>query len=285
MKLEPSVLAPVAVAAAWYGWGLRRRRLRLVGARRQPAEIWRPAAFYGGLSTIFVALVLLDKAADELLWAHMVQHLLLMLVAAPLIVLAAPWPSLWRPLPLGFRRSVAGTLVTSPRLGWLRTTAHAIATPSGAFVLFNGDLALWHVPWLYDLTLSNSGVHYAEHMSFIAFGMVFWAQMIDSPPFRCRLDDVRRALYATAGALASWLLAVVLAFATSPLYAAYASLGSRPGGISALADQQLAGGVMWGPGSIPYALVVFWAIYRWLDEGEPRSRRRRAAGGFASRSV
>jgi cytochrome c oxidase assembly factor CtaG len=261
---------------------MRRRRLHLVGARRDPADLWRPAAFYAALLTIFAALVLLDKAADELLWAHMVQHALLMLVAAPLVVVSAPWLTFWRPLPLGFRRAVAGALVLSPRLRWLRACARLLASPIGAFVLFNGDLALWHLPWLYDLTLADAGVHYAEHVSFIVFAVVFWAQMLDSPPFRCRLDHVRRALYATAGAAASWVLAVVLALASSPLYSAYASLPSRPGGISALADQQLAGGVMWGPGSIPYALVVFWAIYRWLDDEEPRRRRAHAARTGAS---
>jgi putative membrane protein len=195
-----------------------------------------------------------------------------------LFVLSAPWLTFWRPLPLGFRRAVAGAVVTSPRLRWLRAAARAVGSPLGAFVVFNGDLALWHLPWLYDLTLADRGVHYTEHASFLVFAIVFWAQMVDSPPFHCRLDHVRRALYATAGAAASWLLAVVLALASSPLYRAYAALSSRPGGISALADQQLAGGVMWGPGSIPFALVVFWAIYRWLDDEEPRRRRAAAAG-------
>jgi putative membrane protein len=77
------------------------------------------------------------------------------------------------------------------------------------------------------------------------------------------------------------VLAVVLALAPSPLYAAYASLSSRPGGISALTDQQLAGGMMWGPGSIPYAIVVFWALYRWLgpeDSRRPRRSRTTALG-------
>jgi cytochrome c oxidase assembly factor CtaG len=274
MSLEPGVLAPVGLAAVWYAWGIRRRPLRVVGSRRRPGAFWRPAAFYGSLLTILVALVPLDEPADELFWAHMVQHVLLMLVAAPLLVLGAPLLPFWRPLPLGLRRAVAGALVTSPRLRPLRVAARAVAHPITAWLLFSGDLALWHVPWLYDLTLSRPPVHYTEHASFIAFGMLFWAQVIDSPPFHCRLDHMQRAIYVTAGAAASWVLAVVLALAPSPLYGAYASKQSRPGGISALADQQLAGGVMWGPGSITYSLIVFWAIYRWLDDDESKHGRR-----------
>jgi putative membrane protein len=278
MSLQPGVLVPAAIAAAWYAWGLRARRLRLVGRRaRRPSDIWRPLAFYGGLLSIVVALVPLDHAADELFWAHMVQHVLLMLVAAPLIVLGAPWLQFWRQLPLRFRRAAAGTLVTSPRLGWLRATARAVASPAGAWILFNGGLVFWHVPRFFDLTLASPAVHYVEHASFLAFGMLFWAQVIDSPPFHCRLDHIHRAVYVTAGATVSWLLAVVLALAPSPLYEAYSSLTSRPGGISALTDQQLASGVMWGPGSITYAVLVFWAIYRWLGveaEGERPPPRR-----------
>lgn len=278
------MIAPVAVAAAWYAWGTHRRPLRLVGARRPLPDLWRPAAFYTGLAAILAALVLLDSAADELFWAHMVQHGLLMLVAAPLLVLGAPWLPFWRPLPIGFRRAVAGTIVTSPRLRGLRSVARATARPLTAWILFNGDLALWHVPWLYDLTLANTAVHYTEHASFIGFGMLFWAQVLDSPPFHPGLDHLRRALYVTAGAIASWVLAVVLALAPSPLYGAYASRHARPGGISALSDQQLAGGVMWGPGSITYGLIVFWAIYRWLDEEEPK-RGRRPSRRVAARSL
>jgi putative membrane protein len=275
MKLEPGVLVPVAVAAGWYARGLRTRPLRLVGTRsRRPDAVWRPLAFYCGLLAIVVALVPLDHAADELFWAHMVQHVLLMLVAAPLLVLGAPWLPFWRPLPLRFRRAVARSLVKSPRLGWLRAFARTLSRPIVAWILFNGDLLLWHVPWFFNLTLASPAIHYAEHASFVAFGMLFWAQVIDSPPFHCRLDHLRRAMYVTAGATASWLLAVVLALAPSPLYSAYTSLPSRPGGISALTDQQLAGGVMWGPGSITYGLIVFWAIYRWLGEEELKSTRR-----------
>jgi cytochrome c oxidase assembly factor CtaG len=276
---DPAVLSLVVVLAGWYRLGNRRPALREVGTGRRPSTpSWRPLAFYGALLATLLALDSpIEGWSHTLLWAHMGQHLLLMMVAAPLIVLAAPWNALWRPLPLGFRRAVAGGVVQGRAFGPLRKAARVLSLPVAAWLLFNGDLALWHVPWFYDLTLQNTAVHYAEHFSFVLFGCLFWAQVIDSRPFHPRLGHFGRAVFATAGSVAGWLLAVVLALAPAPLYSAYSSLPSRPGGISALTDQQLAGGMMWGPGSIPFAIVVFWAIYRWLGDDEPRRRRRSAA--------
>lgn len=264
-------------SAVWYWLGTRRPRLQVVSAgRRRVRHRWRTLAFYAGLVSILLALTgPVDRLADTLLWAHMLQHLLLMLVAAPLLVLGAPWLPFWRPLPLGFRRPVASAFVRGPALAPVRKAARWVALPVVAWALFNGDLALWHVPYLYDLTVRNNAVHYLEHVSFLVLGMLFWAQAADSPPFHSRLGDFQRVMYLTAGAVASWLLAVVLATTPSPLYSAYSAVHPRPEGLSALSDQQLAGGVMWGPGSVPYAIGVFWLLYSWLAEDDGRRRRPR----------
>jgi len=268
------VVGLVVASAAWYALGLARSRKGLT---------WRAAAFYGGLVSILVALVgPLDRLSDSLLWAHMLQHVLLMLVAAPLLVLGAPWLPFWRPLPLRFRRTVARGVLHDPALAPVRAAGRALAIPFVAWALFNADIALWHVPALYDLTERSTGVHYLEHFTFLVLAMLFWAQVADSPPFRSRLDEAQRALYLTAGAAASWVLAVVLALAPTPFYSVYASISPRPEGLSALTDQQLAGGVMWGPGSIPYAIGVFVLLYGWLaEDGDARRRpsRRVAVSG------
>jgi putative membrane protein len=270
----PWVLAMVGVTAVWYWRGTLRPQLRSVGgARRRRTAVWRGACFAGGLVAILVALDSpVERLADDYFWAHMLQHVLLMMVAAPLLVLGAPWMPLWRPLPLTVRRGVAGALVKSPSLAWLRRAAVNVAKPWPAWCLFNFNLGVWHLPALYDLTLRNTAVHYAEHASFVLLGLLFWAQMIDSPPFHARLGDLGRVLYATAGSAASWLLAVVLAIAPTPLYPAQES--AHPG-LSALGDQQIAAGVMLGPGSIPYAIVVFYCLYVWLGTDEPQRQRRR----------
>ena len=271
----PWVLAIVGTSAVWYWRGSRRPTLRAVASQRPQRHIpWRGACFGAGLVAVLAALDSpLDRLADDYFWAHMLQHVLLMMVAAPLIVLGAPWMPFWRPFPLAFRRRVARVLVKSPSLRWLRRAAAIAVRPWCAWSLFNLDLAVWHIPALYDLTLRNTAVHYAEHASFVLLGLLFWSQVIESPPFHAALTQFGRVIYATAGSAASWVLALVLAIAPTPLYPAQES--AHPG-LSALGDQQLAAGVMLGPGSIPYAIVVFYCLYVWLAADEPRRGRRRA---------
>ena len=263
-----SLLAPpfllAAVAAALHARGVR-RQLRVTTAARLGALRWRVVAFYAALATIVAALDSpIDELADKLFWVHMVQHVLLMMIAAPLLVLAAPWLPVWKGLPLGARRTLGRWYVHAP--GWrrVRRAARWLAAPLVAWILFNVDLCAWHVPTLYELTLHHQAVHELEHASFLVLGVVFWIQVLDSPPLRARLAASSGVLYVLTAATAAWALAVVLALAPSPLYPAYAELAARPGGLSALADQHLAAGIMWGPGSVPYALFVFVALYRWL---------------------
>ncbi len=276
----------VAAAAALHIAGERRvaglRRARPGALRR--ARL-RAASFYAGLVTIVVALKgPIDSYASRLFWVHMVQHVLLLTVAAPLIVLGAPWMSIWRPLPLSFRRGAAGTIA---RAGWaapLRTAGRALGRPRGAWLAFNVNLIVWHIPVLYDLTLRHVAIHALEHTTFLLTGVLLWCQVIESPPLRVRLGKDMRVYYMVGAAAVSWLLSLVLAFAPTPLYPVYAHIADRPGGISALADQQLAGGMMLGPGSVSITLFVFVGLYRWLGSDgdstdQPGWRRRSATGG------
>lgn len=253
----------VLAAAVLYWLGGRRRG---PGHREDAERRRRSAAFYAGLLTIVIALDWpLDDLADRLFLAHMTQHLILLMVAPPLIVFSAPWLRIWRPLPLGFRRTVAKGIA---RGGWaapFRALARIFTRPVPAWIAFNAVLVAWHVPTLYDATLSNVAVHDLEHAMFLLSGVIFWLQVIDSPPLHARLAYAARAVYLTGALLVSWVLALVLAFASSPLYEAYAGLARRPGGLSAIADQQLAAGMMWVPGSIPFTIAIVWALYRWLE--------------------
>lgn len=272
--LQPALIASL-VALALYGLGVR-RRLRLVGAVN-PEWRWRGACFVAGAALIVLVLSpTYDRWADELLWAHMLQHVVLMSFAPPLIALGAPWVPVWRGLPLGVRRPLARFTVGLPRI--VRAGFRSVRDPYVVFVLASVDLAVWHLPTLYDLTLRNHAVHYTEHALFVALGLLFWLQVLDSPPLHPRLTALWRAGYATAGAATGWVLALVLALAPTPIYSAYASLKHRPGGISALGDQELAAGIMLGIGAIPFSVAVFVLIYQWLDEERrPRPRRRVSA--------
>lgn len=256
MHIEPPFYG-VLVAALLYWLGGRRR----VSAPRHG----RTVAFALGLLAIVAAVDSpIDSLAARLFLAHMVQHVLLISVAPPLFVLAAPWTRMWQPLPLRFRRTVARAVVLGPRAHWLRRTAHAVSHPLAAWSLASATLVVWHVPALYDLTLRNELVHQLEHTLFFCTGLLFWGAVFDSPPFRTRLDWVHRAAFVTSGMLVGWLLAVVLAFARTPLYAAYVAVVHRPGGLTALADQRLAAGVMWVPGSLAYSIAIVVFAYRWL---------------------
>jgi cytochrome c oxidase assembly factor CtaG len=272
--VEPSLFVVLA-AAVLYALGGKRR----VSVSRGRLEAGRTAAFAAALLSIVVALdTPLDPLADKLFAAHMAQHVLLLSVAPPLLVLSAPWSRLWQPLPLGFRRSVAKAVVRSPRLRFLRLLAHAVAHPLSAWLLFSVHLIVWHVRPLYDLTLRSQPVHELEHVLLFVTGVLFWVAVLDSPPFRARLGWVWRATFVTSGMLVGWVLAIVLAFATSPIYPAYAHLSRRPGGLSALADQQIAAGAMWVPGSLAYTIAFVVFLYRWLDP-EPATRRRLGIAG------
>jgi cytochrome c oxidase assembly factor CtaG len=209
----------------------------LYGLGRRAHERWhRDVCFYVGVASIVLAIVgPVDDYADRLFWVHMTQHVLLTMVAPPLLLLGRPWPRTLRPLSLRVRRVVARAL----------HACRLLASPAIAFVLFNGVLIAWHVPALYDATLRNPWVHDLEHLLFFLTAM-----------------------------LTTWALAVVLGLASDPLYAHYAALAHRPGGLSALADQQLAAGIMWVPASIPLTVAVFVAAYRFLEPPTARLRPR-----------
>jgi putative membrane protein len=265
-RLEPPLFA-IAAAALLYALGMRKRVSRPRRARTEPAF------FAAGLIALVLAygspLAMLD---DELFWVHMTQHMLLLAVAPPLILLGRPWATIARSLPSGMRgRSTRR--VRGPRSAPLRAAARRLTAPTPALVLYLGTLVAWHLPLLFDATLHSFAVHQLEHALFLATGLLYWSHLIDSPPFRSRLGLLQRAVYAAVGMVVCSALGLVLAFAPSPLYSAYADLVSRPGGISALADQHLAGGIMWVPGSIPFTVAIALFVYRGLEDTTEDGRR------------
>jgi putative membrane protein len=249
-----------------------RRAAVLTGRPRDRRAQTRALTFYAGLATIMVALATpIDGLADKLFWVHMIQHLLLLTVAAPLIVLGHPWISIWRSFPLRFRRMVAQTIARSPYFAPLRALCAALTRPAGAWLAFNVSLVAWHLPGPYDETLRNSGVHALEHASFLVFGILFWAQVIGAAPMQRALDYVARIGYVAATMVVNVGLSIYLAFAQHPLYAHYAALAHRPGGITALADQQIGAGIMWAAGDMPFAIAIALLVQRWLALQEART--------------
>jgi len=257
-------LAWVAFAAALYWLGGR-------GSSPRPGQRWRTAAFIGGLLTILAAVDSpLDDLADRAFWAHMTQHLLLITVAPPLLALARPWNRMWHGLPLALRRPLAHELVQGRAWAPLRAAVRLVVRPLPSWILFNVTFVAWHLPGLYGATLTSEPIHALEHLMFFATALLFWTRVIDSPPWRSPLSEPGKLVYLASTLIVGWILAIVLAMATSPLYAAYATEANRPWGLSALTDQQLAAGIMWVPGSIAYTIAIVLVAYRML---EPRKTR------------
>jgi cytochrome c oxidase assembly factor CtaG len=258
----------------------------LGGRRSVKKNRVRSAAFYCGLATLALAVASpIDAYSDRLFWAHMTQHVLLTMVAPPLLLLGRPWPRMLKPFAPSVRRPVARALLVGPTLGPARSLGRRLAAPLPAFVAFSVVLLGWHIPALYDLTLRDGTVHDTEHLLFFGTALLFWVQLTPGATARPQLSDGQRVAYGTAGLLVSWLLAVVLGFAPSPLYDAYASLAGRPGGLSALADQQIAAGIMWVPASTPLIIAIFVAAYRWLDPSSGRHRSTVAARDLRPRET
>jgi putative membrane protein len=229
--------------------------------RRGRARVRREVSFYAGVAFTFIVLEPpFDTWADKWLSAHMAQHIVLLTVVPPLVVYGRPWPRMWIPFPLSARRAVGGALSRSPSF---RRSAGVLRRPWVALVVQSAAIGLWHVPVMYDAAARHQWIHVVEHVCFVAPALVFWGALLDAPPVRARTDDLHRAIWFAAAMLPGWILAIVLAFASSPVYAAYPSM----------TDQQLAAGVMWVPGSLAYFIAAFTVFYRWLDPGpaEPRS--------------
>jgi putative membrane protein len=279
----------VATPLDWTGgpalaWVLTAGLLYWLGGRRPATSRsdrsrgWRTASFIAGLATILIALDSpIDGLADKLLWVHMLQHILLLLVAPPLLALARPWNRMWHGFPLGTRRVLARWLTAGRWSAPIRAVARMLADPLPSWILFNGVFIAWHLPVAYDATLTSPIVHASEHLIFFGTGLLFWTRVIDSPPWRSRLSEMGRAVYVGSSMVVGWLLAIVLAETNHPIYSPYAELTSRPGGITALADQQLAAGAMWVLGSIPFTIAILAVVYRWLEpkrsgQSSPASR-------------
>jgi len=264
--LDPSLIY-VSVAAVLYWVGGRTRAQGgesfrgLAASFARPREmVLRELAFTLGLLSIVIALCSpIDYYSEQLFWVHMGQHIILLTISPPLILLGRPWPRMWRAIPIRTRTKVGRTLAKS---SWTKPLRW-IARPVPAFVLFNANMLLWHLPALYNLTLQHQWIHNGEHTLFFFTGLLFWAHILHPGPLRERLDWVYRAAYAVGAMVVGWLLALTLVLYPYPIYPHYANLLHRPGGITALADQQIAGGMMWILGSISYTLVAFYAFARW----------------------
>lgn len=296
-SIDPQIVIPVAAVGVLYWLGTGATLAALPKDHRLGPRAWRVTLFYASLLLVVIALESpLDYFSARLMWAHMIQHLILIMLVPELMLLGDPALPLLRGVPIALRRRMLGRA-----LGWrwvhvLGTALGRVSRPVPAFCLFIGTLWAWHWPPFYNLTLRNQAVHDLEHLTFLATAILFWWQVIDQTQFRCRMSHLHRAVYVFCGAVGNHLLAVALALVTVPLYA-YQHLATRPGGISALTDQQYAGGIMWVPGMFLYGTAFTIFLYKWLqseklavgqsavgERAPDRTQRRRFAAPGATHS-
>ncbi len=268
-SLEPLVAIPLVLAALiWLGLVARIGRLH----PEHPVSRWRSAAFFGGLAAIAVALLSGVEAYDTTLFSvHMVQHMLLTYAAAPLIVLAAPITQLLRAATPEVRRR------------WLLPILHSgpvsvVAHPVVAWLTFTAVMWATHFSPLFDLALEEPFVHDLEHGLFLGSALLLWWPVVGADPTPRRMGYPARALYLLAQMPPNSFLAVAILLAGAPLYPHYATLGA-PYGIDALADQQVAAGLMWVMADMVFIGAILLVVAAWMrhDElGAPAAERRAA---------
>lgn len=204
-------------------------------------SVWRLIAFMSGLLFVWIAVASpLGSLDHRLLTAHMVQHLLLMAGAAPLILLGAPAvPFLHCPPQSLLRRAVSVA-----RLRWMQWLGRTVTNP--AFCLFAASLTLiaWHIPVLFELAMRSAGWHIAQQLSFFVTGTLLWWPVIQPWPSIARWARWTIPLYLFFATLPCDALSAFLTFCDRAIYPSYQS-GTLPFGLSALSDQQLAGSLMW----------------------------------------
>lgn len=251
---EPTVLLGIGAVLVAYVLAWRRGRL----SAHDDVTPWfrssrtRLVLFGSGVAVGFLALLSpIDTGGDDYLFSlHMVQHLLLMMVAPPLCLLGIA----------GLNIHLAG------RARRLRRAAAFLVQPWSATLLFSGVLLVWHIPALYDATLTTEPIHVVEHLSFIAVGVAFWWPIVD--PMRGTdtgrwVSPFAKIAMLVASGIPPTVLGLIFTVAPHPFYDFYVR-APRLWNLSPVVDQQLAGVVMFGAGNLIYfaaVVAVFWRVF------------------------
>jgi putative membrane protein len=261
-RFEPLVLVALAVAAI--GWWLLVRRVA-AGHPAHPHPRWRQLAFVGGLGALGLALTSPIEAYEgQLFSVHMLQHMLLELVAAPLLLLGAPatlalraaTPSVRRRL-LKILHSRVASVVSFPVLGWV------------VFAAVNWG---WHFSTLYDQALETPWLHDVQHLTFLGAALLFWLPVIAADPGRWRLPHPVRLFYLFLAMPQNSFLGITLMSAPASLYPHYLTK-SRTWGPSPILDQSIGGMLMWTGGDIVFLLAMGLVVAAWVRAEDRRTAR------------
>ncbi len=260
-EFDPGVIIPLLISALLYSRG--------AGAQRISPR-YQCVFFWCGWAALALALVSpLHHAGEVLFSAHMVQHEILMLVAAPLFVLSRPLvPFLWG-LPFEWRRSLGQWAKTD----YVHCSWTFLTNPFTAWWLGAAAIWIWHAPFLFDLTLKSELAHTAQHLTFFLSALLFWWALFYA---QGRKTYGAGVFYLFTTAVHTSILGALLTFAPRLWYASY-SATTQAWGLSPLQDQQIGGLVMWIPGGIVYLSAGLWLFAAWLKESDAMLERSRTA--------
>jgi putative membrane protein len=255
---EPGIALPLLLSAGLYAVGVR--RLWSLGVSRGVRGLG-VACFVAGWLVLALALSpALHEASDELFTAHMVQHELMMVVAAPLLLLGRPALVMLWALPRAARRRVGAI----PRADAVRSAWGLAVRPFDAWLIHGVAVWAWHIPSFFQATLHDDAIHALQHVSFFGSALLFWWAIIH-PRRRAELGLSIIALFTTAVHTA--VLGALMTFSRTPWYPSYASRAAD-WGLTPMADQQLAGLIMWVPASLAYLVAALIILRRWLRDSE-----------------
>jgi putative membrane protein len=254
--LSSWVLGPLLVSALLYGIGFARLRQRSDQGR--PALRRAALLFAAGWLTLAAAVASpLHEAGEASFTMHMIEHELIMLPAALLLVASRPGAAMLWSLPAAARGALA-SVARGGKGPWRLLTDPLVAT-----ALQLAAMWAWHAPGLFDRALDSSGWHVAQHLSFLVTALLFWWAMANG---RGGAGLSAFCLFVTS--LAGGALGALMAFSASPWYAGYAALGMTPAGLTPAQDQQLAGLIMWIPGGAFHGAAALVFLWKWLKASE-----------------
>jgi putative membrane protein len=270
---EPVTIALMTVSAALYAIGVR-GAARHAGAT--PAfQWWQIGAFTAAMLSLAAALLSpLDGLSDVLFSAHMTQHEILMLVAAPLLVIGQPLLAFLWAIPATRRRAAAAPF----RAPAIARSWRLLTAPMMVFVLHGIALWIWHLPVLFEAALASERIHALQHLSFLLTAALFWWGMIHGRYGRAGYGAAVAYVFLTS--LHSTILGALLTVAPSAWYESY-RMTAAANHLDAVADQQLAGLIMWIPSGVVFIIVGLALFAAWLGESE----RRVALGSTADPAV
>ncbi len=255
----------LAVVGGLYAWAYYRLR------RHSPSfhfPRWHAWCFAGGWLFMLLGLISpVDTYSDDLFWVHMVQHVFITMLVAPLMLLGAPATLALRAASPRVRTTYLIPLLNSRLVRFL-------TWPPAAIVIYIASVWSWHWPDAYDGAIASEVVHFVEHGVFLFGAVLLWWLVIGVDATKLRPHHVWRCVLLVFAILQNIGLGLILINVGEPIYDTYATAAAvREWGPTALMDQRIGAGIMWVPGSMMFALAIIVTVYYWAEREGFKDRR------------